>query len=94
MASPMTVTPACSVIRPSLTVSAAARGAGGECDRKVVISMWWVDIVVPVLFILAIYGFASWAGFNTRWLTGKTDRRAEDLYDEYGNHQRRRHRRS
>ncbi|MGH3419592.1 MAG: hypothetical protein ACRDOD_08390 [Streptosporangiaceae bacterium] len=53
-----------------------------------------MDIVVPLLFALAIYGFATWAGFNTRWLTGKTGRRAEDLYDEYGDHGQRRHRRS
>ena len=56
--------------------------------------MWWVDIVVPILFLAAIYGFATWAGFNTHWLTDKTNRRAEDLYDQYGYHQRRRHRRS
>ena len=56
--------------------------------------MWWVDIVVVLLFILGIYGFATLVGFNTRWLTGKTDRRAEDLYDEYGDPQQRRHRRS
>jgi len=76
------------------TVSAPARRAGGDYNREVVINMWWVDIVVPLLFLFAIYGFVSWAGFNTRWLTGKTDRRAEDLYDQYGNPQRRRHRRS
>ena len=56
--------------------------------------MWWVDIVVVLLFLFGIYGFISWAGFNTRWLTGKTHRRAEDLYDQYGYHQRRRHRHS
>jgi hypothetical protein len=56
--------------------------------------MWWVDIVVVLLFIFGIYGFATLAGFNTRWLTRKTDRRAEDLYDEYGDPQQRRHRRS
>jgi hypothetical protein len=56
--------------------------------------MWWVDIVVVLLFLLGIYGFVTLAGFNTRWLTRKTDRRAEDLYDQYGYRQRRRHRHS
>jgi hypothetical protein len=75
-------------------VSASVGGAGDEGNRKVVINMWWVDIVVPILFLAAIYGFASWAGFNTHWLTDRTNRRAEDMYDQYGYHQRRRHRRS
>jgi hypothetical protein len=57
-------------------------------------NMWWVDIVVVLLFILGIYGFATLAGFNTRWLTRKTDRRAEDLYDEYGDHSGSGHRQS
>ncbi len=26
--------------------------------------MWWVDIVVPILMALAVYGFISWAGFR------------------------------
>ena len=56
--------------------------------------MWWVDIVVVLLFIFGIYGFATLVGFNTRRLTGKTDRRAEDLYDQYGHRQRRWHRHS
>jgi hypothetical protein len=56
--------------------------------------MWWVDVVVVILFVLGIYGFATLVGFNTHRLTSKTDRRAEDLYDQYGYHQRRRHRQS
>lgn len=57
-------------------------------------SMWWVDIVVVLLFIFGIYGFATLVGFHTRRLTGKTDRRAEDMYDEFSDPQRSRHRRS
>jgi hypothetical protein len=55
-------------------------------------NMWWVDIVVVVLLIFGIYGFATLVGFHTRRLTGKTDRRAEDLYDKYGDPPRSRHR--
>jgi len=57
-----------------------------------VIHMWWVDIVVVALFAVGIYGFATLVGFNTRRLTGKTDRRAEDMYDEFADPARNRHR--
>jgi hypothetical protein len=59
-----------------------------------VISVWWVDIVVALLFLFGIYGFLTLVGFNTRRLTSKTDRRAEDMYDQYGYHRRRWHRHS
>ena len=55
------------------------------------INMWWVDIVVVVLMGFGIYGFATLVGFHTHRLTDKTDRRAEDLYGQYGY---RRHRRT
>jgi hypothetical protein len=58
----------------------------------VVINMSWVDIVVVLLFAFGIYGFATLVGFNTRWLTRKTDRRAEDLYDEHADPPPSRHR--
>jgi hypothetical protein len=54
-----------------------------EVRRKVVINMWWIYIVMPVLFALAIYGFISWTGVQKRFLTGKTDRTAEDMYDQF-----------
>ena len=56
--------------------------------------MWWVNIVVPILMALAVYGFLSWAGFQTRFLSRKTDRRATDMYDQYGDTPEKRHRRS
>jgi len=52
--------------------------------REVVISMWWIYIVMPILFALAIYGFVCWTGVQKRFLTRKTDRTAEDMYDEFG----------
>jgi hypothetical protein len=46
--------------------------------------MWWLDdIVIPALFIFAIYCFVVFTGFRTRMLTRKTTRTAEDLYDNY-----------
>lgn len=62
--------------------------------RKVVIKMWWVNIVVPILMALAVYGFISWAGFQTHFLSRKTDRQASDMYDQYHGKPGKRHRRS
>jgi len=44
----------------------------------------WIDIVMPILFALAIWGFLSWTGLQKRFLTRKTDRTAENMYDQYG----------
>ena len=51
--------------------------------RELVIKMWWIYIVMPILFALAIYGFISWTGVEARLLTRKTERTAEDMYDEF-----------
>jgi hypothetical protein len=44
------------------------------------VTMWWVYIVVPALLILGGYGFAVLVGFETRMLTRKTSRSAENMY--------------
>jgi hypothetical protein len=54
--------------------------------------MWWTYIVVPALLALGIYGFVLIVRVQTRRLTGKTDRRAEDLYDEFADPRGGRHR--
>ncbi|HTS99721.1 MAG TPA: hypothetical protein VMI33_24190 [Streptosporangiaceae bacterium] len=54
--------------------------------------MWWVYVVVVVLFVLAIYGFASLAGLQTRVLSRRTTRTAEDLYDQYADSPRKQRR--
>ncbi len=48
-----------------------------------VINMWWIYIVMPILFAHTIYSFILWTGVQKRFLTRKTDRRAEDMYDEF-----------
>ena len=45
--------------------------------------MWWQDIIIVALFALGIYGFVMLVRAMTRNLTRKTDRRAEDMYDEF-----------
>jgi hypothetical protein len=69
-------------VKPPLT------GEGKEVRREVVINMWWIYIVMPILFALGIYGFLSWAGVQKRFLTRKTDRTAESMYDEFAQRDR------
>jgi hypothetical protein len=51
-----------------------------------------LDIAILALFAVAIYGFILMTGVRTRALTRKTDRRAEDLYDQYGDSPRKQRR--
>jgi len=46
--------------------------------------VWWQDLIIVALFALGIYGFVMLVRTMTRQLTRKTDRRAEDLYDQFG----------
>jgi hypothetical protein len=41
----------------------------------------WIDIVMPILFALALWGFLPWTGLQKKVLTRKTDRTAENMYD-------------
>ena len=54
--------------------------------------MWWMDIVIVLLLASGVYGFITLVRFNTRQLTRKIDRRAEDLYDNFADPPRSRHR--
>ena len=65
-----------------------------DVAREVVIIMWWVDFVVPVLMALGVYSFLTIVGFRTRALTRKTDRTAEDIYDNFADPPGKRHQRS
>ena len=64
-------------------LSLCPQGKVEGVTREVVINMWWIYIVMPILFALAIYGFISWTGVQKRFLTRKTDHRAEDMYDAF-----------
>jgi hypothetical protein len=48
-----------------------------------VITVWWQYIVIVALLAAGIYGFVVLARYMTRQMTRKTDRRAEDMYDEF-----------
>ena len=45
--------------------------------------MWWQDILVVAVIALGIYGFVVLARYTTQQMTRKTDRTAEDMYDEF-----------
>lgn len=71
----------------------AGMGAhGGRGARPDGVTRMWLDVVIVALFAVGIYCFAELVGWRTRMLTRKTDRRAEDMYDQYADspHKRRR----
>ncbi len=46
--------------------------------------MWWLDdIIIPVLLIVGVCCFLLLVGFRTRMLTRRTNRTAENMYDNY-----------
>ena len=45
--------------------------------------MWWQYVIMAVVAIVVVYAFVTLTGFQTRRLTRKTDRTAEDIYDSY-----------
>lgn len=53
---------------------------------------WWGTVLFVAAVVLAIWGFLSIVGFRTRSLTRKTDRRAEDMYQNYAGPARGQHR--
>jgi hypothetical protein len=56
----------------------SSRGSPGE-----VIAVWWQYIIIVALIGAGIYGFVALARYMTQQMTRKTDRRAEDMYDEF-----------
>jgi hypothetical protein len=48
-----------------------------------VITVWWQYIIIVALLAAGIYGFVVLARYMTQQMTRKTDRRAEDMYDEF-----------
>lgn len=45
--------------------------------------MWWQYIIIAAVILFGIYGFLTLTGFETRVLSRRTSRRAEDLYPRY-----------
>lgn len=52
----------------------------------------WLDLGIAALLIIGVYCFAVLTGFQTRLMSRRSDRRAEDMYDEYADSPRRQRR--
>jgi len=48
------------------------------------ITVWWQYIIIVAVLALGIYGFVVFVRYMTQQMTRKTDRSAEDMYDEFG----------
>lgn len=45
--------------------------------------MWWQYVIIAGVVIFGVYGFITLTGFETRLLTRRTDRTAENMYGDY-----------
>lgn len=45
--------------------------------------MWWQYLIGAVVVIVVVYAFISLVRFQTRRLSSRTNRTAEDVYDNY-----------
>ena len=45
--------------------------------------MWWQYIIIAAVLVLGVYGFLTFTGFETRTLSRRTTRTAEDMYPSY-----------
>lgn len=54
--------------------------------------MWWQYVIIVAVLILGVYGFLSLTKFETRLLSRKTDRTAEETYDAYADSRRKQRR--
>ena len=52
----------------------------------------WLDIGIVALFIFGGYAFLQLVGWRTGWLSRRSKRTAEDMYDNYGDSTRKQHR--
>ena len=50
----------------------------------------WMDIAIAALFVAGIYAFVQLAGWRTRDVTRRSNRTAENLYDQYAGSPRKR----
>jgi type II secretory pathway component PulL len=53
---------------------------------------WWETVLFVMALAVAIWGFVSIVGLQTRRLTRRTDRTAEDLYRSYADSAHNQHR--
>jgi hypothetical protein len=54
--------------------------------------VWWQYIIIAAVLLLGIYGFLVFTRFETRNLSRRTTRTAEDMYPGYADSLRKQHR--
>ena len=54
--------------------------------------MWWLYVIVVAVLLFGIYAFLTLAGFETRVLSRRTTRTAEDMYPNYADSRRKQRR--
>jgi hypothetical protein len=52
----------------------------------------WIPIVVVILLALGVYGFVALARMQTHWLSDRTTRTVDSMYEQYGDSPRKQHR--
>jgi hypothetical protein len=57
--------------------------ASSPAEIVVIRMSWWETLLFVAAAIVAIWGFASLVGLRTRSLTRRTDRTAEQMYDQF-----------
>jgi len=57
--------------------------SGGRSACTDGVTHMWLDVAIVALLVVGIYSFAVLCGWQTRLLSRRTNRRAEDLYDQY-----------
>jgi len=60
------------------------RQSPGRYNPVEVITVWWQYIIAVAVIAVALYGFVMLARYMTKQFTRKTDRTAEDMYEEFG----------
>jgi hypothetical protein len=63
--------------------------ASSPAEIVVICMSWWETLLFLAAVIVAIWGFASLVGFRTRSVTRRTDRTADQLYDQFADSPRR-----
>lgn len=53
---------------------------------------WWEALIFFAVVIVAIWGFLSMVGLRTRSLSRRTDRTAQDMYDQFADSPRKQRR--
>ena len=70
--------------RPSCLALVGPGRGQGKGSLAEVITVWWQYIIIVAVLALGIYGFVVFVRYMTQQMTRKTDRKAEDMYDEFG----------